>query len=464
VSQGICFVAMGSEYDRLAAHTIAYSRKFIKCGITVLTNLKERDAKWLSVPDVNFLYLDISTNENRRVKIDLHKYSPYDETLYMDVDSIVIKHGIEKIFDFLKGKDIVFQQHTYWDKGKKYARLYRDTLVKLGVTLPLRVVLGGFWAFRKTPQTVALFEQWKKNWIAMGCGRDMPSLACAIKQTGIAYNYVLRDREKLFSFGVKYDCIAIHRVKSDDLKKYGIPVHKQNKPFDVSRSDWDKVSYDEQDGAEAEFYCIKNGDIEVYFSKQYGGTIRRILHNGVDIGVKRSGCEYWCIGDEHYEQEYGNITSFKAINVESIVRVDISATMVSPITKETGGRCDMVIEIHNSGKITSRARIFPNRAAINYDQYYCFYPDVFKEYCHDRAEFKPISNPVNSNKWWYHIEHKDSGEITVKNAALAVTVSADKKLTDDVGIHKSENIMEIKCKDYDVSRISEFCEMTLEKA
>jgi hypothetical protein len=152
------------------------------------------------------------------------------------------------MFEKLEKNDIVFQHNTLWSEGKKYSRIYRDTAIKLHVNLPIRVCLGGFWAFRKTQNTIIFFEQWFKNWKCTGEGRDMPSLACAIKQTSIKHGLVFRDIDKLFSFGVIFNCVAIHRVKRDDLVKFGIPEYKQYKPFDKTNTgNWDKVYFDPSD-------------------------------------------------------------------------------------------------------------------------------------------------------------------------------------------------------------------------
>lgn len=252
MSRGIVYIAFGEDYDTLASETIAYSRQFITCDITVITNLKDRNAKWANVDNVNFIYLDMPTNENRRVKIELYKHTPYDETLYVDVDAVACRDGIEKAFDTLSDNDIVFQHHSLWREHRKYYRIYRDTAHDLGATLPLRVCLGGFWLFRKTEQTIKFFDTWLSFWERMGSGRDMPALACAIQASGIFHGLITKKDDKLFSFGMSGECVYVHRVNRDDLETYGIHTHKQNKPFDAGRQDdWDMVYFDK-----------KNDDIE----------------------------------------------------------------------------------------------------------------------------------------------------------------------------------------------------------
>jgi hypothetical protein len=249
MTMGIVYIAFGSEYDRLAANTIALSRPFIQCPITVISNISaaKRSKDWEKTSDINFVQVDIPTSKNREVKIQIYKYSPYEKTIYLDCDSIVRRAGIEGVFDHLTTeKNIVFQHHTEWkDPEKPYYKLYRDTAKKLAVDLPFRVVLGGFWAFRKSPDTTKFFEKWREFWKAMGSGRDMPSLAMAIKRTGIDHSVVFKKDNKFFSFGINSDAIVVHRMGKDDLSNYfGIPEYRANKPFDVGRSDqWEMVKW-----------------------------------------------------------------------------------------------------------------------------------------------------------------------------------------------------------------------------
>jgi hypothetical protein len=251
VTRGIVFIAFGQEYDKLAAHTVAKSRQFISVPITVLTNIENRHPKWKDVPDVNFIFLDMPTSENRAVKTQIYKYTPYDETLYVDCDSVFIKAGIERVFDHLKESDVVLQHCSLWLDGKKYYRIYRDAAVKFGISLPLRVYMGGFWAFRKTPETIKFFDLWNEYWKTLGAGRDMPALACAVLKSRIPHDIVFKNDHKFFSYGITDEAIIVHGVRLDDLNKhYGIPIHHQYKEFDRGNAHlWKMVYFDEESDA-----------------------------------------------------------------------------------------------------------------------------------------------------------------------------------------------------------------------
>jgi hypothetical protein len=74
----------------------------------------------------------------------------------------------------------------------------------------------------------------------------MPALACAIQTSTIRHATIFKKEDGFFSFGMDTDAIAVHRVRPDDLlTHFGIPVHKQNKDFDIGhRSNWDLVNFD----------------------------------------------------------------------------------------------------------------------------------------------------------------------------------------------------------------------------
>jgi len=250
LSRGICIIAFGEEYDRLAAQTVALSLSNIKIPITVLTNLKQRDPAWPGSWKLNFIYLDIPTNDNRGIKNQLYKYTPYDETLYVDCDAVICRPGIEEIFNRFGNNNFVFQQHTIWNEGKRYYRIYRDAAHALGVTLPLRVCIGGFWAFRKSVEAAGFFDLWNKNWRTLGAGRDMPALACSLAKSNINYSIITK-ADEFFSFGIKGNAIVAHRMRADDLTtRFDIAMHIQNKEFDKGNgSNWDMVFFDDESNA-----------------------------------------------------------------------------------------------------------------------------------------------------------------------------------------------------------------------
>lgn len=237
-------IAMGAEYERLAAATILRSRRNTSLPIAVILNTDNPAGGWGKLPGVKRIVVACDTDNNRSIKTQLHKYTPYDQTLYMDVDAVIQKAGIERIFEGLKKAHIVLQRHTRWEPGRKYYEIYRRAAERFDAHQPLDIFIGGFFAFANTPDVSALFDLWNEYWKDFGAGRDMPPLACAVQNSGINYETITKAKDGLFSFGIS-DCVAVHRVHKDDLKKhFDLPEHKPNKPFDSSRGDWAMVNFD----------------------------------------------------------------------------------------------------------------------------------------------------------------------------------------------------------------------------
>jgi hypothetical protein len=245
MQRGIVMIAMGDEYERLAANTLAVSLKNIKTPVTVIFNREDPVGNWFALK-INKIVVECETDNNREIKTQLYKYSPYGKTLYVDVDAVFQKEGIETIFDLLNGFDFIFQKHSEWKPGKRYYALYKWCMKKLKVDQPLSVYIGGFFVFRKGREAERFFDLWHSNWKYCGYERDMPALACALKTGNFCYRVVQRDLHGYFSFGINHPAIVVHRVKYDDLTaKFNIPAHQQNKLY--SPDHWKMVFFDEAD-------------------------------------------------------------------------------------------------------------------------------------------------------------------------------------------------------------------------
>jgi hypothetical protein len=291
VSQGIVYIAFGEEYDKLAAHTIEKSKRFVSIPITVLTNLKKRNEKWKESPEINFVFIDVPTENNREIKTLLYKYSPYDETLYIDCDSVIVKKGIETIFEHFGNNDLILQANAMptWVMGKRYFKIYRDCAMQFGCSLPLNIYQGGIFAFRKSETISIFFDLWNRYWRARGCGRDMPSLACAVQNSGISHSVVNKKDHGFFIFGDTPGTIIVHPMTVKALSdRFGVPRCESYKEFDKGRrSDWNLVFFDnesneivENDWIKAKFDRKKRIQEKQFYISKY---LPNIHNGGLDI-------------------------------------------------------------------------------------------------------------------------------------------------------------------------------------
>ena len=241
MKRGILYIVFGEEYDKMAALTIKYSQKFTDLPICVLTNVKERSKDW---PDnIMFIELDLPQEDNRSVKTQMINYTPFDQTLYLDCDSVIRKKGIEVS---LNEHDMFLHLYLNWSKGEKILQGYKNAFEKYHVNLPIKVYNGAFIGFNKN--TKGFFDLWNTYWEGMGKRREMHVLTCALRNSGVKlWEYSFQD--KVFHPDSPSDVIVqhnYHRVKNDDwYQEYGIPKIKEYKPFNSPKynSDWHFVLY-----------------------------------------------------------------------------------------------------------------------------------------------------------------------------------------------------------------------------
>lgn len=247
MTRGIIYVAFGKEYSRLALNTLKYSRMFAQLPMAVVVNNPD-DIPLFENIRAQAIYVDCKTDHNRDIKTLINLYTPFDITLYMDCDSIIHRPGIEIIFDILGDADILLQRHSTWRSHRAYYKIYQRAMLAAGIhSLPIDIMIGGFFCFKKNDTTGRMFQLWNKYWKLNGCGRDMPSLACAVKNTpDLKYNTITRNEDKIFSYGIDKKCIVVHRSGGHDLTVFGIPRHKQNKPFDrQNKDDWELTFFNQ---------------------------------------------------------------------------------------------------------------------------------------------------------------------------------------------------------------------------
>jgi len=246
---GILYLAFGEEFDKLTAASARYSRKFTDLPICVLTNLKETNQVWKSVQNVCFKFVDLPSEKNRRVKVSLLDYSPYDETIFMDSDAVVQKVGIESLFDLLEDFDLVCQYYgrVYYDsslnnwavetQGRKshltsnFCKKTYDKLAKiLGEKYPIELFGEAAVIFKKSSFSEKFFALWRKYWQIMGEGRDMPAFCFAVKHFGSKVK-ALRDEEVKFCTNVENEGFFIqHKGFRGFEDKFGLPRYKDWNP------------------------------------------------------------------------------------------------------------------------------------------------------------------------------------------------------------------------------------------
>jgi len=240
MSRGLLYIVFGKKCDEMASHTVAYSRQFTDLPICIVTNIKNRNEKWKEISNVSFVKINDKLENNRDYKTQMNKYTPFDETIYIDCDSVIQRKGIEDIFDTASAEtDLILNCYLKWEVGDKVIRLYKKAMIIAGVNLPLNIYNGAFIYFKKNIRVDNFFSTWNQLWKSTGGGREMPALSCSIKKSDINTGVL---KKGVFSPDVFIeDSVVQHNYGPDFFDKYSIPKIRLFKNFDGDVTDWNWV-------------------------------------------------------------------------------------------------------------------------------------------------------------------------------------------------------------------------------
>lgn len=240
ISYGILVIGFGKEHLRLAR--VALGQKSLLEGVPVhvLTDQPPSVVRELPAGWTHTYFSGFTWRENRWVRTQANRWTPFDRTLFMDADQVVKKPGLRKFFE-LPG-ELVLNPALRWRPGDKVYRIYREVMETLKVQLPLTVYNGSLIRFDRGAVADALFSRWHENWVLAGRGRDMAPLACAVKQLRLNVTEVPAGWYA-GSMVEERDAIIQHDFGPRFRLMYGLPRWPDNKPFDEGKAitDWEMV-------------------------------------------------------------------------------------------------------------------------------------------------------------------------------------------------------------------------------
>jgi len=180
MTRGHLYIAFGIEYDKATAFSVATLRKHSTLPVCVLTNVKKRHPKWKECDNVKFVFMESADRDNRDVKTRMVNFTPYDESLYTDSDTLILSNKFALAFDVLKNCDIAFPYYPGKQSAQRLATpIYREALAKFKVKdIPL-VYQGGVCVFRRNDAVKKFFALWNEYW-KVDRFRDMPPLVAAV--------------------------------------------------------------------------------------------------------------------------------------------------------------------------------------------------------------------------------------------------------------------------------------------
>jgi len=218
MDKGILYIAFGEDYVRLMEATRKITRKFTDLPIHVLTNVEGvEDSTYIGWPQM----------DNREAKVRMVHFTPFDTTLYIDVDTI-----FQKPFEMPEFNGLLVNLLAIWN-AEKLPLIFKKHMTTCLTRPPMNIFNGAFLGFKK--EDAGFFDLWYHYWMLTGCGRDMAPLNCAIKNTGISTTWI----RGLFNPGDNDPEATIqHDNGSDFFERNNLPRPKPFKPFDSDPTDW----------------------------------------------------------------------------------------------------------------------------------------------------------------------------------------------------------------------------------
>lgn len=182
MDKGFLYVAFGTEYDKVAAYSVKHLRTVSSLPVCVVTNLvkQNRSSIWSGIKDVVFRYLKLNDLESRVAKCKPDIISPFEKTIYVDCDTVVLSKKFVEVFDFLDFCDIALPAHTIQESIDRLKMpIYKQAIKDFRPKKVDYVYQAGVLAFRKNKRVRSFFELWYSYWRKRKL-RDMPCLVCAI--------------------------------------------------------------------------------------------------------------------------------------------------------------------------------------------------------------------------------------------------------------------------------------------
>ncbi len=175
-TRGVIYTAWGHDHVDVARRSAASVKR---------TNPDLGTAIWCKEGDdtSGFDQAFIIPKEMKRPKVEALADSPYDETLYLDNDTIV-RDDLGSMFDLLQKYEMCGAQVILWHRPRHQKKVNLD----LPESFP--EINAGVLLYRKTDRVLAFLKDWTDTFLASGLKIDQPSFREVLWRSDIAF-YVL---------------------------------------------------------------------------------------------------------------------------------------------------------------------------------------------------------------------------------------------------------------------------------
>jgi len=179
-NKGALYIAFGEKYVEQAQNSAKSLKRSSNFDITLFSDREPEDNIFDKV--------HIFEPTHNRAKVDLLLKSPYENTLYLDSDTLIVS-DLGEIFEILEKFDIV-ATHDLSRKRSQWAERISE-YKKIPYGFP--EINGGILAFTKSPSAVNLLSNWTEKFYELQHltrNQDQPALRIALWESS-ARIYIL---------------------------------------------------------------------------------------------------------------------------------------------------------------------------------------------------------------------------------------------------------------------------------
>jgi len=168
-SQGVLYIATGAAFCRAALEAARSVREHSpELGVHIFCD--QTGAEILR-PEVERLSLTLGSIENphRRSKVDYLGQTPFERTLYLDVDTRICA-PVNEVFELFERFDIALthaHRRNHPNTRQFWKREFSPAFPHFN---------GGVIGYRRTPAMLAFLEQWRVSFHSAGFGKDQVTL------------------------------------------------------------------------------------------------------------------------------------------------------------------------------------------------------------------------------------------------------------------------------------------------
>lgn len=184
--KGILYICFGDKHISMVRNSIESLRKSGNdLPVAVITDSQLNNCQIIKAgPCVNKF-------DNRYYKTQIHKLSPWDETLFLDADTLVINR-LDEIWSFIHESPAALALDFLGKIGPTVPHTHKNPVKRDSMNELLKLRNSnheyhntGVILFKKCPYTFNLFDKWHELWNKFKT-IDQPAFGCALAKTGIS--------------------------------------------------------------------------------------------------------------------------------------------------------------------------------------------------------------------------------------------------------------------------------------